>query len=187
MKNKLVRGRFSNIILRAAKSGRFRTRLLSLALRSEGGEFNSWTAREIMKVHFGVEIGTYSYGGCFEPKAFPVGTKIGRYVSIAAEVRALARNHPMDRISTHPAFFNANLGYLASDNVAFSTLEVGHDAWIGFRTIITPRCNRVGTGAVIGAGSVVTKDVPDFCVVAGNPAKIIRQPSAEFRRLSVKV
>ena len=81
----------------------------------------------------------------------------------------------MDRVSTHPAFFNSTLGYIQSDNVSFSTLEIGHDAWIGFRATITPKCNRIGIGAIVGAGAVVTKDVPDFGIAVGNPARMIKQ------------
>ena len=49
---------------------------------------------------------------------------------------------------------------------------IGNDVWIGARVIILPGV-RIGDGAVIGAGSVVTNDVPSLGVVAGNPAKLI--------------
>ncbi len=47
-------------------------------------------------------------------------------------------------------------------------------AWIGARAIVLPGCRRIGEGAIIGAGAVVSKDVPDFSIVAGNPAKIVK-------------
>ena len=50
---------------------------------------------------------------------------------------------------------------------------IGNDVWIGMRVIIMPGV-KVGDGVVIGAGAVVTKDVPDFAIVGGVPAKIIR-------------
>src|SRR5699024_4409224 len=50
------------------------------------------------------------------------------------------------------------------------------DVWIGGRVIILPGVH-IGTGAIIGAGAVVTKDVPEYAIVAGNPAKIIRYRS----------
>ncbi len=53
-------------------------------------------------------------------------------------------------------------------------LEIGENAFIGSRSIIMHNCNYIGKNAVVGTGSVVTKDVPDYAVVAGNPAKIIK-------------
>ena len=53
-------------------------------------------------------------------------------------------------------------------------LEIGEDVWIGSRAIILPGCMRIGAHSIIGAGAVVTHDVPDYAVVGGNPAKIIR-------------
>ena len=53
-------------------------------------------------------------------------------------------------------------------------LVIGDDVWIGNRVTILSNCRRVGNGAIIGACSVVTKDVPDYAIVAGNPAKVIR-------------
>ena len=53
-------------------------------------------------------------------------------------------------------------------------LHIAGDVWIGSRAIILPGCRRIGHGAIIGAGAVVTKDVPDWAVVGGNPAKVIR-------------
>ncbi|MBE5744188.1 MAG: CatB-related O-acetyltransferase [Clostridiales bacterium] len=50
---------------------------------------------------------------------------------------------------------------------------IGNDVWIGGRVIILPGVH-VGNGAIIGAGAVVTKDVPDYAIVGGNPAKIIK-------------
>jgi hypothetical protein len=74
----------------------------------------------------------------------------------------------------HPFFYNSDLGWVPKDTITNGSLEIGHDAWIGERVIITPRCRRIGIGAVIGAASVVTKDIPDFAVVVGNPARIIK-------------
>jgi acetyltransferase-like isoleucine patch superfamily enzyme len=60
------------------------------------------------------------------------------------------------------------------DNLPRGRLEIGHDAWLGVNSIITTGCHRIGIGAVVGAGAVVTKDVPDFAIVGGNPARILR-------------
>lgn len=53
-------------------------------------------------------------------------------------------------------------------------LHIAGDVWIGARVIILPGCKRIGHGAIVGAGSVVTKDVPDWAIVGGNPATVIR-------------
>ena len=53
-------------------------------------------------------------------------------------------------------------------------LEIDNDVWIGARVMILPGCKHIGTGVIIGAGAVVTKDIPDFAVVGGNPARVIR-------------
>ena len=53
-------------------------------------------------------------------------------------------------------------------------LTIGNDVWIGARVTILGNVKKIGNGVIIGAGSVVTKSIPDYAIVAGNPAKIIR-------------
>lgn len=172
-------------LMAASKRRRAAARALRLALRLERGQFRSATARRIMKARFGVEIGAYSYGPCFSPGAFAPGITVGRYVSIAAGVRPFLRNHPMGRLSLHPFFYNHRLGFVSEDNIPSGQLWIGHDAWVGENAIITPGCSRIGIGAVVGAGAVVTRDVPDFVIVAGNPAKIIRHRFDERARETI--
>jgi acetyltransferase-like isoleucine patch superfamily enzyme len=155
-------------------SRRTREQALDYAIRWEGGQFFSQTARWIMQKVYGVEVGDYSYGECFKPTAFPPGVRVGRYVSIGPDVRVFLRNHPMDRLSTHPFFYNASLGFVQTDSIDAGTLEMGHDSWIGARSVILKGCKRIGIGAVVGAGAVVTRDVPDFAIAVGNPAKVVR-------------
>lgn len=162
--------------------------LINLACRLEGGAMRSGTARELMAQYHGTSIGAYSYGDCFSPKVMPKGVTIGRYVSIAKGVRMFTQNHPLTRLSTHPFFYELAPGNPASTTLEPGYLTIGHDVWIGCNAIITPGCHRIGNGAVIGAGAVVTKDVPDFAIVAGNPAKRIRDrfPAAVIERLNAE-
>jgi acetyltransferase-like isoleucine patch superfamily enzyme len=126
-----------------------------------------------------VEVGAYSYGDCLIPGAFPPNVVVGRWVSIGPGVRVYNQNHPLDHLSMHPYFYEPGMGVVKENPMPRHALVIGHDAWLGRNAIVTPGCKRIGVGAVIGAGAVVTKDVDDYAIVAGNPAKLIRYRFAE--------
>lgn len=165
---------FSGLFFKFASVARFRSICLKLALRLEGYHFFSATARAILARDCGVRIGAYTYGECFNPGAWPRNVTVGRYASIGPGVRIFLRHHPLDRLSMHSFFYNSKLGYVQKDNIPEGRLVIDHDCWIGERAIITSKCSRIGIGAVVGAGAVVTKDVPDFAVAVGNPAKVLK-------------
>lgn len=139
-----------------------------------GGVQYSKTLREFYKGKYNVEVGMYSYGGCFSPQ-FNLGgfIKVGKYCSIAQGVRYYGANHPHDKAVMSPFFYSKSFGFEVKD-VPRNSLEIGNDVWIGGNVLITSGCKKIGNGSVIGAGTVVTKDVPAYSIVAGVPAKIIR-------------
>lgn len=61
------------------------------------------------------------------------------------------------------------------DNLNRPNLIIGNDVWIGANAIILKKKKKIGNGAVIGAGSIVTKDIPAYTIIAGNPAKEVRK------------
>lgn len=102
---------------------------------------------------------------------FP-GVTIGRYCSIARRVSIGSSKHPIDWLTTHPIAQAAGMRPPGAVVSALET-EVGHDVWIGDNAVIVAGV-RVGSGSVIGAGAVVTRDVPPYTIVGGVPAKPIR-------------
>jgi acetyltransferase-like isoleucine patch superfamily enzyme len=76
-------------------------------------------------------------------------------------------------IFTHEHNHSKNVPIVESD-VVISSLDIGDDVFIGANVVILSKVNKIGTGAVIGAGSVLTKDVGEYEIWAGNPAKFIK-------------
>lgn len=139
-----------------------------------GGMQESRIIREFTKLHYNVNVDLYSYGGCFLPEFNNGGiVSVGRYCSFASNIHYFGANHPMDYVSMSPYFYNSTFSEGVND-VERSHLQIGHDCWIGYGVIITSKCKFIGNGAVVAAGSVVTKDVPPYAVVAGSPARILR-------------
>jgi acetyltransferase-like isoleucine patch superfamily enzyme len=151
----------------------------ALVTRLEGGQMYSETLRAIFSKYHNIEVGKYSYGGCFNPVNIQAFTKIGRYCSFAEDVYIYNANHTLRFKSTHPFFYNPSLGYVETEHISRRCIEIGNDVWIGQNAIILASVNSIGDGAVIGAGTVVTKNVPDFAVVVGNPGKVVKYRFSE--------
>lgn len=89
---------------------------------------------------------------------------IGARTLIGPNCSFYSGNHPLD-----PFLRNGTRGPEAG-----KPIKIGEDCWLGGNVVVLPGVT-IGRGVTVGAGSVVTKDVPDFVVVAGNPARVLRK------------
>lgn len=112
---------------------------------------------------FDIEIGNCS--GIGRNARIPSNIRIGDYVMIASDLIIISNQHKHDRIDI-PMYLQ---GYSEKKNAI-----IGNDVWIGSRVIINPGIE-IGTGSIIAAGSVITKNVEPFTIVGGVPAKVIRR------------
>lgn len=109
-----------------------------------------------------IEIGDYS--GIGRNCLVQGGVKIGKYVMMGPEVYIYTQNHDFQKTDIPMS----QQGFAEEKPVV-----IEDDVWIGSRVTILPGV-RICSGSIIGASAVVTKDVPPYCVVAGNPAKIVK-------------
>ena len=139
--------------------------------------------------HYHLKIGAFSY--CVSGHVFDV--EMGRYVSIGESVQMGRGDHPSKWVSTSPSFylnqmFDVGKSFKGAEEYwsfqpklngfdsipGAKTIFIENDVWIGHGAFIRPGV-RIGTGAVVAACSVVTKDVAPYTVVGSNPAKPIKK------------
>ncbi len=141
--------------------------------------------------------GLCAMGACsYSHSPLPEGVRVGRYCSIGRELRFLDFAHPAEWVSSSVAFFRpTGVTRLSAIHAlieqegercdrtferrvfdpkrGLSYPQIGHDVWIGERVTLAMGI-RIGTGAIIAAGSIVTRDVPPYAVMAGVPAQVKR-------------
>ena len=124
-----------------------------------------------------VTMGDYSY---VEHDAQIAYASIGKFCSIASMTRINPGNHPMQRAAQSHFTYRASAYFPGeADDADFFAWRrehhctLGHDVWLGHGAVVLPG-RSIGTGAVIAAGAIVTKDVPAYTIVAGNPARPLR-------------
>lgn len=142
------------------------------------------------KYTFQTKCGKYTFGPL---KDHPLVEEVGAFCSFADGVDVVS-NHAMNYITTHPMLYKGNrnedLDAIKYDEYRdcdwffsgvepqgyrskFRRIKIGNDVWLGKNVIIT-NGSYIGNGVVAGGGSTITKDVPDYAIVVGSPARIIR-------------
>ena len=105
--------------------------------------------------------------------------QVGRFCNIAAHTTVGPNNHPVWRATQHHfTYRSAKYGFGPDDAEIFdwrasARVVIGPDVWLGHGVKVLPG-NRIGTGALVGSGGVVTRDIPDYAVAVGVPAKVIK-------------
>ena len=141
-------------------------------LNSEFGNYNIVFENVLMDCCI---IGDHTY---VQKHTSIFNARIGKFCSIASGVSIGPGIHKVDGVSTHPSFYLKSTPlkktFIDIDSYEYSkTTHLGHDIWIGERAILLDGVS-IGTGAIIAAGSVVTKNVDSYSIVGGVPAKHIK-------------
>jgi acetyltransferase-like isoleucine patch superfamily enzyme len=153
-------------------------------------QFESPCSTKWMEIHHSISMGAFSYA----VSGYFFACKIGRYCSIGENVQVGRGDHPLDWLSTSPfqyldrreifsyegfdfegglsweSHYKPHYRPIRSPN-QIKHIEIGNDVWIGQGAYIKPGI-KIGNGSVIGAHAVVTKNVPAYAIVAGNPANV---------------
>ena len=150
--------------------------VIHTAFKRPSTEYAEWpTANHFETATVRVGTGTYGWQGIIIHGGSPPTLEIGNYSSIGPDVEVfLAADHRADWVTTYPfTAFHAGARGVPGSPSAKGGVVIGSDVWIGAGVAILSGVT-VGNGAVVGARAVVTKDVPPFGVVVGNPARVVK-------------
>lgn len=129
-----------------------------------------------------VKLGNFTYvGGNTNIK----NASVGHFTSIASDCRIGLGIHPTNFVSTHPLFYSSKHQWSVFpeneiDFDEYKDIKIGNDVWIGTRVVIIDGI-KIGNGAIVAAGAVVTKDVEPYSIVGGIPAKFIKYRFCESK------
>lgn len=143
--------------------------------RIENSKFGIMADIQRYALIYNCEIDDYTYTG----RNFTAWySKIGKFCSMSWNVSIGGANHDYKRMTQHAFLYSPQFGMIPNvESKKYDrfqdTCEIGSDVWIGCNSVIC-RGVKIGDGTVVGAGAVVTKDVPPYAIVAGVPAKIIK-------------
>lgn len=120
-------------------------------------------------------LGRYTYTGPFD---MIFKAMIGSFSSISYGVTIGPPDHDYSMITTHPFIYDSSYEVFEKDEVLDThkfdrLIEIGSDVWIGCNVTILRGC-KIGNGAIVGANSLVNKDVPPYAIVVGSPARIVK-------------
>jgi acetyltransferase-like isoleucine patch superfamily enzyme len=129
-------------------------------------------AQESGRVNIG--RGTYGVPGLHMTNYDDTKLYVGNYSSIGS-LCYLGGGHPPDRVTTYPLAVNLGLDNAGDDGFPAPSKDtvIGSDVYSTHQTVILSGCT-IGDGAIVGIGAIVTKDVPAYAIVGGNPARLIR-------------
>ena len=122
---------------------------------------------------------TYVYGSSL------LHTNLGNFSSIGFDCTVGGGRHPVDWVSSSPVFYSKNNSlktcFAEKPFDEYVQTNIGNDVWIGSRTRIKGGVT-IGDGAIVGMGSIVTKDIPSGVVAVGNPCRVMREVSEHDRK-----
>ena len=171
-----------NYIFQLLSYKKFTYRYVSIfSMWDKNSTFEKTSALRKFSICHNSKIGKYSSVSSYTKL---INVSLGNFTVIARESRIGLGPHPTNLLTTHSIFYkNKPWGFhpewvQKADFDENKRTIVGNDVWIGSRSIVMDGVH-IGDGAIVAAGSVVTKDVPPYAIVGGAPAKIIKYRFSE--------